>query len=132
MKKLFLWAIVVGIVIGVLCFFRGCFNPLPCDTTLTPPPVSISFRESLMMGYVLQVHSLRNEPIECRMSVYNDTHNQARENIQFVLQPGEMKEFGLLELGWLFVPGEHGWVSVSGYLMKLNFELKNGGGWKVW
>ena len=85
MKKLFLWAIVVGIVIGVLCFFRGCFNP----------PVSISFRESLMKGYVLQVHSLSNEPIECRMSVYNDTHNQARENIQFVLQPGEMKEFGL-------------------------------------
>lgn len=122
MKKLFLWAIVVGIVIGVLCFSRGCFNP----------PVSISFRESLMKGYVLQVHSLSNEPLECRMSVYNDTHNQARENIHFVLPPGEMKEFGMLELDWHFDPGEHGWVSVSGYLMKLNFELKNGGGWKVW
>ena len=122
MKKLFLWAIVVGIVIGVLCFFRGCFNP----------PVSISFRESLMKGYVLQVHSLSNEPIECRMSVYNDTHNQARENRQFVLQPGEMKEFGLLELDWHFDPGEHGWVSVSGFLWKLHFELNQNGSWKTW
>lgn len=122
MKKLFLWAIVVGIVIGVLCFFRGYFNP----------PVSISFRESLMRGYVLQVHSLSNEPIECRMSVYNDTHNQARENIQFVLQPGEMKEFGLLELDWHFDPGEHGWVSVSGFLWKLHFELNQNGRWKTW
>ena len=122
MKKLFLWAIVVGIVIGVLCCFRGCFNP----------PVSISFRESLMKGYVLQVHSLSNEPIECRMSVYNDTHNQARENIQFVLQPGEMKEFGLLELDWHFDPGEHGWVSVSGFLWKLHFELNQNGRWKTW
>ena len=122
MKKLFLWAIVVGIVIGVLCCFRGCFNP----------PVSISFRESLMKGYVLQVHSLSNEPIECRMSVYNDTHNQARENIQFVLQPGEMKEFGLLELDWHFDPGEHGWVSVSGFLWMLHFELNQNGRWKTW
>ena len=122
MKKLFLWAIVVGVAVVVLCYFRGCFNP----------PVSVSFRESLMTGYVLQVHSLSNEPIECRMSVYNDSRNQARENIHFVLPPGEMKEFGIMELNWVFAPGEHGWVSVSGYLMKLNFELKSGGSWKTW
>ena len=122
MKKFLGWAIIVGTIIVGLCYFRGCFNP----------PVSVSFRESLMTGYVLQVHSLSNEPLECRMSVYNDSHNQARENIHFVLPPGEMKEFGIMELNWVFAPGEHGWVSVSGYFMKLNFELKSGGSWKTW
>lgn len=122
MKKLFLWAIVAGIIIVGLCYFRGCFNP----------PVSVSFRESLMKGYVLQVHSLSNEPLECRMSVYNDNHNQAKENIHFVLRPGEMKEFGMLELDWHFDPGEYGWVSVSGSLCKLHFKLNQNGSWKVW
>ena len=122
MKKLFLWAIVVGIVIGVLCFFRGCFNP----------PVSITFRESLMSGYVLQVHSLSDKPIECRVSAYNDSRNEKVENRVFIVQPGETQELGMLELNWQFVPGEHGWVSVSGFLWKLHFELNQNGRWKTW
>ena len=122
MRKLFGWAIVVGVIIVGLCYFRGVFNP----------PVSITFRESLLSGYVLQVHSLSDKPIECRMSAYNDSRNEKVENRVFIVQPGETQELGMLELNWQFVPGEHGWVSVSGYLMKLNFELKSGGGWKVW
>ena len=112
MKKI---AIVVGVLILlVFLYFKGVFNP----------PISISFRESLMTGYVLMVRSLSNKPIECKMSVYNDSQNEKRENMLFVVQPGETQEIGLLELDWAFVPGEHGWVSVSGYPMKLNFELK--------
>ena len=49
----------------------------------------------------------------------------------FVVQPEDTQELGILELGWEFVPGEHGWVSVAGYLMKLSFELKSAG-WKIW
>jgi len=121
MKK---FAIAVGIIVVVAFAFylRGIFNP----------PISISFRKSLVSGYVLQVHSLSNKPIECSMAVYNDSANQKIENIQFVIQPGETQEIGLLELDWEFVPNEHGWVSVSGYLMKLNYELEKDGRWRVW
>lgn len=123
MKK---FAIAVGIIV-VVAYLRGIFNP----------PISISFRKSLMSeswmsGYVLQVQSLSNKPIECSMAVYNDSANQKIENIQFVIQPGETQEIGSRELNWVFVPDEHGWVSVSGYLMKLNYELKKDGRWRVW
>jgi len=116
--------VVLGLICVVVfvCYLRGVFNP----------PISITFRESLMSGYVLQVRSLSNKPIECTMSAYNDSTREKRENKVFVVQPGETQELGILELDWKFVPGEYGWVSVSGYLMKLNFELENNGRWRVW
>lgn len=121
MKKI---ASVVGMALVVVyfCYKCGVFNP----------PISISLRESLISGYVLQVSSLSNKPIECLMSVYNHSQGQKRENVQFVIPSGETKELGLLELNWKFEPGEHGWVSVSGHPMKLNFKLENNGRYRVW
>ena len=89
MKKLFGWAIVVGAIIVGLCYFRGVLNP----------PISITFRESLMSGYVLQVHSLSDKPIECTMSAYNDLRSQKVENKVFIVQPGGTQELRRRYLG---------------------------------
>ena len=141
------FAIVSSICVGaVACFVivASLFFVCGCDATsirgegsfgaqigLVPPPVSVTFRVSLLKGYVLQLHNRSGNRVVATVYVENKELNQSK-NISVSIAPNEMEELGLLEMDWAFIPGENGRVSVDGFAQAISFEIYNNGKYKVW
>ena len=96
-----------------------------CDG-LKDPPVSVTFRESLLKGAVLQLHNRSNGRVVCYVNVTSSSKNQAKCS-SFGIPPNEMVEVGLLEMEWAFEEGDEGHVAVDGYRKKIYFEISNDG-----
>ena len=99
----------------VMFFCQGC-------NELKDPPVSVTFRESLVKGVVLQLHNLSNGRVVCSVYVKNDLKKTSK-CCSFGIPPNEMVEVGLLEMNWTFEQGEDGYVAVDGYQRKVYFEI---------
>ena len=102
--------------VGILC--QGCGN-------IEEPPVSVTFRESLIKGAVLQLHNRSACRVVCEVYVENNSKNQSKR-CSFGIAPNDVTEVGVLEMDWTFEQGETGHVTVDGYRQKIYFELKNG------
>jgi len=104
--------------LAIAALGQGC-----CDQR--DPPVSVTFRESMLKGAVLQLQNRSDGRMVCEVFVKNDSKNQSKR-CSFGVPPNEMVEVGLLEMDWAFEPGEDGYVAVDGYRRKIYFEIKNG------
>lgn len=98
---------------------------------LVPPPVSVTFRESLYEGYVLQVHNRSSNRVVANIYVENKRLNQSKRT-RVSIAPNEVEELGILEMNWTFMPGENGRVSVDGFTQDICFEIYKDGKYKVW
>ena len=107
---------IFAIVGMVLC--QGCGN-------MVEPPVSVTFRESLLTGAVMQLHNRSDKRVVCEVYVENNSKNQST-TCRLGVAPNDMTEVGILEMGWAFEEGEGGYVEVDGYRGKIYFELKDG------
>ena len=96
-----------------------------CDS-LKDPPVSVTFRASLLKGAVLQLHNRSDGRVVCDVHVASGSKNQAKCS-SFGIPPNEMVEVGLLEMDWSFEVGEKGHVAVDGYRKKIYFEISGDG-----
>ena len=96
-----------------------------CDS-LKDPPVSVTFRASLLKGAVLQLHNRSDGRVVCDVHVKSSSKNQSKCG-SFGIPPNEMVEVGLLEMDWAFEAGEKGHVAVDGYRKKIYFEITNDG-----
>ena len=132
----------VTLGLGALCVLIGLMAVSGCGegsgdgsigarVGLVPPPVSVTFRESLMKGYVLQLHNRSSNRITASVYVENKRLNQSK-SAAVGIAPNEMNELGLLEMDWAFMPGENGRVSVDGFTKEIYFEIYDGGKYKVW
>lgn len=101
-----------------------------CDLGNNTPPVSLTFRESLLKGYVLQLHNRSSNRVVAHVYVKNERLNQSR-NVSVSIAPNAMEELGVLEMDWTFMPGENGSVSADGFSQKMHFKI-NDGGYEVW
>ena len=117
-------SIVCGIALGIMSLIQGC-------DFFAAPPVSITFRQSYITGYVMQLHNRSDNRIVVQVYVENDELNQ-HGSISVGIEPHGMEELGLLEMGWAFMPGDEGYVSVDGYMRKVNFEIKKSGQYRTW
>jgi hypothetical protein len=86
-----------------------CATPLACKSTVLPPSVTVSFRNSVIgRGKVIQLtnssnHHLYNVSVICRGVNGSSASVKATDH----LAPGEMKEVGWMEFGsWTPVSGE--------------------------
>ena len=113
-----------------LCAIVGSMVLSGCDFGNNTPPVSLTFRESLLKGYVLQLHNRSSNRVVAHVYVKNERLNQAR-NVSVSIAPNAMEELGVLEMDWTFMPSENGSVSVDGFSQKLHFKIKDGG-YDVW
>ena len=111
-------AMFVALSLAIVVFCQGCIDQ-------NDPPVSVTFRESMLKGAVLQLQNRSNVRMVCEVFVKNDSKNQSKR-CSFGVPPNEMVEVGLLEMDWAFEPGEDGYVAVDGYRRKIYFEIKNG------
>ena len=93
------------------------------------PPVSVTFRDSLLTGYVLQVHNTSSNKHVYYVEVENKAKGQKTSG-SFAIPPNETQEIGILEMDWAFEPGEEGCISVDNYKKKLYFELEQSGGYR--
>ena len=96
-----------------------------------PPPISVTFRESLLKGYVLQLHNRSDRLMIARVYVENKQRNQSTTH-SVKINPNDSEELGVLEMDWTFIPGENGYISVDGYQTKVHFEISEGGRYRVW
>jgi len=96
-----------------------------CDG-LKDPPVSVTFRESLLKGAVLQLHNRSAGRVVCDVNVASSSKNQSKCS-SFGIPPNDMVEVGLLEMEWAFEAGDKGHVAVDGYRKKIYFEITSEG-----
>ena len=126
--------IIYGLLFLSIFITQGCGDEgsgIGGSIGLTPPPVSITFRESLIDGYVLQLNNTSNHRIVARVFVENKSLGQ-QKSCSVGIAPNAVEELGLLEMSWCFQPGENGHVSVDGYPRGLDFELMSNGRYRVW
>lgn len=100
----------------------GCVYP--------DPPVSITFRPSLLEGLVLQLHNTSLNRHVYTVHVRNNKGQKA--NVAFAIPPNNEQEVGLLEMLWAFKPGDNGHVKVDGYSKKCYFVISSGGLYTTW
>lgn len=130
-------AVACSVIVASLFFVCGCEarsrdgGSFGAQIGLVPPPISVTFRESLLEGYVLQLHNRSGNRVVATVYVENKELNQSK-NISVGIAPNEMEELGLLEMNWTFIPGENGRVSVDGFAQAISFEIYNNGKYKVW
>lgn len=131
-------AVACSVIVASLFFVCGCDGDrndggsgFSARIGLVPPPVSVTFRESLLEGYVLQLHNRSGNRVVATVYVENKESNQSK-NIRVSIAPNEMEELGLLEMAWAFMPGENGRVSVDGFTQDICFEIYKDGKYKVW
>lgn len=114
------------IVWAAIVVMQGC----GCDP-ISEPPVSATFRSSLLTGYVLQLHNRADKRIVANVHVRNEAKNQSR-SISVGIAPNDMTELGILEMDWHFESGESGYIDVDGYRRKVYFEMQGSGQYKTW
>lgn len=117
MRMMTMLVVVLSLATIFLC--QGCDG-------LKDPPVSVTFRESLLKGAVLQLHNRSNGRVVCNVYVTNSSKNQIKCS-SFGIPPNEMFEVGLLEMEWAFEDGDKGHVAVDGYRKKIYFEITSDG-----
>ena len=135
MRTLALGLLALSVIVGFIVI-RGCDDMSRGDGIgsrlgLIPPPISVTFRESMMTGYVLQLHNRSNNRIVANVYVENKVRNQ-RMKQSFGVPPNEMKEIGILESDWAFESGENGYVEADGFTQKIYFEIEDGGRYRTW
>ena len=104
-----------------LLSFATIFLCQGCDS-LKDPPVSVTFRASLLKGAVLQLHNRSDGRVVCNVHVKNQSKCGS-----FGIPPNEMVEVGLLEMEWAFEVGEKGYVAIDGYRKKIYYEITSEG-----
>lgn len=103
----------IMLVIGVFVYMYAT------DKALNPP-VKVTFRDSLVIGKVLQVRNTSSgEMLNCNLRVSNKKSNQ-RSSYTFRVSPNSMHEIGLLEMGWTFEPGETCTIDVDRYVLPVH------------
>ena len=118
------FAHIMAMLVAVLSFTM-IFLCQGCDN-LKAPPVSVTFRESLLKGAVLQLHNCSDGRVVCDVNVASSSKNQSKCS-SFGIPPNEMVEVGLLEMEWAFEDGDKGHVAVDGYGKKIYFEITSDG-----
>lgn len=96
----------------MICLF-GCSED---ESFITPPPLTITFRESLLDS--TRVMQLTNrsgsESLVAQVQVRNKTTGEKKTHI-LKIAPGATEELGRLEMAWVFEPGEKFDVKCDGY-----------------
>lgn len=92
--------------------------PIACSKAVEPPPIEISFRQSLLAaGLIVQVKSTSNEPIEQIEVTLTAPNGDERKFVQESLDGYGGFEVGWKKLGgWEIPPGTRVEVRVNGYL----------------
>lgn len=91
---------------------------LACSKVIGPPPVEITFRESLLAaGKIVQVKNTSNEPIAEIEVTLTAPNGEERRFVQESLDGYDAFEVGWKKLGgWEIPPGAEVRVRVKGYL----------------
>ena len=117
---------IAAMFVTAIVVVQGC----GCDP-ICEPPISATFRSSLLTGYVLQLHNRADKRIVANVHVQNEAKNHSR-SISVGIAPNDMTELGVLEMDWCFEPGESGYIDVDGYRRKVYFEIHGRGQYKTW
>ena len=94
-----------------------------CEKLGLMPPMSLTVRDSLMVenSKVFQVtNKSASELLMVKLTVRNKTHDQEQSSVWFKVGPCETQEFGVLEMGWAFMPGDEVTVEAEGYPMAVS------------
>lgn len=103
-------------------FLVGAFVFSGCEGQGVRPPLTVTFRESLLPGgtRVLQItNRSSSETLVLRVDAFNDVRNQHAYQIVNV-SPGAVQELGIMEMDWVFEKGERYKISADGYLLSVN------------
>lgn len=104
-----------------LAFLVGVFVFSGCECRGIRPPLTVTFRESMLPGgtRVLQItNRSSSETLVLRVDAFNDARNQHAYQIVNV-SPGAVQELGIIEMDWLFEKGERYKISADGYLLSV-------------
>ena len=114
-------------------FFQGCgeIGGEIVQVAVPDPPVSVTFRQSMINGYVLQLHNRSVNRVVASIYVKNDATTHSK-SCSFGVSPNDMSEVGLMEMDWAFEKGEHGYVAIDGYRKKLYFKILESGQYQTW
>ena len=97
-------------------FLTGCAEePSP------PPPLRLSFRESLLRGMVLQVHNVSPQKVTCHLFV--KASDGKSKTHSFSLEPYKNTELGVMEMDCYLLEGDRGNITVDGYRKKVCFAI---------
>ncbi len=93
-------------------------GPVACSKAIDPPPIEITFRESLLAaGKIVQIKNTSNEPIEKIEVALTAPNGDERRFVQESLDAYGAFEVGWKKLGgWEIPPGTQVKVRVKGYL----------------
>ncbi len=103
---------------ALLLLAFAALGPVACSKAIDPPPIEITFRESLLAaGKIVQVKNTSNEPIEEIEVVLKAPNGDERRFVQESLDGYGAFEVGWKKLGgWEIPPGTEVEVRVKGYL----------------
>ena len=112
MGKIIIFGSVVGLILLILAL---------TGTTLTQPPIELSFRKSLLVeGKVLRVSNTSSkESLECTMQTSSPKTNE-KCTYSFRLRPLQTYEIGVLETNWTFISNESVTVKATGYALPVS------------
>ena len=107
------------------CDWRESLRPSKWITPSAPDRlsiVSVGFRRGLSSAFVLQVGNLSSvQGIEAKVHVFNG--GKSADSTRFVIPTGRQKDFGVLEMGWGFAPGDRGCVSIESHPTRVYFAV---------
>ena len=131
------WGLVkMAVAIVALCFVFTHRDKVwqflsNAEKVVVSPPISASFRESLLGkgdGYVMTIANMAADK-SVMVEVYRE---KLRERTpKFLIKPNDDKEFGSWQIGTNFTNGERGYISVEGYGRKLYYRIE-GERYKTW
>ena len=103
---------------ALLLLALAALGPVACSKAIDPPPIEITFRESLLAaGKIVQVKNTSNEPIEKIEVTLEAPNGEERTFVQESLDGYGSFEVGWKKLGgWEIPAGTEVEVRVAGYL----------------
>lgn len=117
------------IAVAACCAILGCDSN--DSNAIKDPPITITFRQGVLSKHVMQVNNLSAaEGIEVYVYVANANNSIRSGNV--VVPANGFKEFGALELGWVFKAGDRGFIFPVKYGKKLFFELSQNKQYRTW
>jgi hypothetical protein len=104
-------------------------GPVACSKAIDPPPIEITFRESLIgAGKIVQIENTSNEPIEKIQVTLTAPGGDERRFVQESLDGYGSFAVGWKKLGgWEILPGTKVEVRVKGYLRPAGASIPAGG-----
>ena len=99
--------VIVKTLIAIVILFAISTGILTYFFTKPELPISITFRRSLLdsRSLVMVIHNPTNNNLQITIEGINDHHKQSTKS-EVTVFANKTSEFGILQLNWMWIPGE--------------------------